>query len=335
MGNRVDRVKTEVSEAQMAQGIIEAWKDLFGNTPTKEQVAIILSQNALETGNRKSMWNFNIGNITTNGKDAFDFFDDLTTKEQVQPGVWKSMNLKYRAYPTLKDGVKDYLKLLSSKHYSSAWQHIIDPDPAEFSKSLKQSGYYTANEAPYTKSLTRLYNQFSNSNGYEDAVNGKVAPVASQQVATNKAPVDDMDNILNRYLQEIAASEKYNKQLYKKYLPQHQLVIRVNAANYTEAVEFSRILSFALGEDLLANAFVHTDGECVDVQCQIRGPQEDCFKAVEQLTNIIAKTFTVATKKVGGYKITTQFVMNKKSSYQPISLEASLSQHKKFLLKFI
>ena len=69
MGNRVQRVKTEVSEDQMAQAIIDAWKKLFGNPPAKEQVSMILAQNALETANRKSMWNNNVGNITTDGKE--------------------------------------------------------------------------------------------------------------------------------------------------------------------------------------------------------------------------------------------------------------------------
>jgi len=180
--------------------------------------------------------------------------------------------------------------------------------------------------------------QLQNNTGYEPSQNH------NSMVATNKPtappinsalPSNDVDSILNRYLEEIAASEKYNKKLYKRYLPQHHLVIRVNAADYTEAIEFSRILSSALSEDLLARAFVHTDGQLVDVECCIRGPQEDCFKTVEQLTNIIAKTFTVAIKKTGTPTVTTQFFMNKKSSYQPISLEASLFQHKKFLLKFI
>lgn len=336
MGTRVDRVKTNVSEAQMAQAIIEAWKELFGSVPSKEQVAIVLSQNALETGNRKSMWNFNIGNITTDGKGPYNFFDDLTTQEQIQPGVWKSMNLKYRAYPSLKDGAKDYLKLLSSKNYSNAWKHIVNPDPVEFSKSLKQSGYYTANEAPYTKSLTRLYSQFSKSNGYDDAISGTVAPAANQQIATNSTPPSsNIDALLDQYLGQIAASEKLNKKLYKKYLPHNQLVIRVNGKNYTEAVEFSRILSLALNEELLADAFVHTNGEQVDVECRIHGPQEDCFKAIQRLTDLVAKTFAVATRKIGSATISTQFLMNKRSSYQPISLEASISQHGKFLLKFI
>lgn len=200
MGNRVERVRTDISEPQMAQGILEGWKDLFGDTPTKEQVSLVLAQNDLETGHRKSMWNFNVGNITTDGKGQYDYFDDLKTNEQTSPGVWKKMNLKYRAYPTLKDGVKDYLKFLSAnKRYAGAWQHIVHPDPVAFSKALKQSGYYTANEEDYTKGLVGRLSQISKSKSYEDALNGKVPPPKEDgsMVAKNDG---EQENFFQKYL---------------------------------------------------------------------------------------------------------------------------------------
>lgn len=362
MGNRVQRVRTEVSEPQMAQAIIEAWKDMFGTVPFKEQVALVLAQNSLETGSRKSMWNYNIGNITTNGKDSYDYFDDLKTDEQISPGVWKKMNLKYRAYPTLKDGAKDYLKLLSGKHYSNAWEHIKNPDPAAFSKALKQSGYYTANEAPYTKTLSSLFGKYTKSNAYETARSGKVEPIKdinmpkkddlierylAHQKSTGYDPYEQLighdvssktfnglDSILNNFLKQIAASEKLNKKLYKKYLPSNNLVIRISA-DYNNAIEFSRILCTALNEELLADANTHSDDHLVEVECNIHGPSQDCFDAVQQLTDAIASAFQTATVKIGGIKIKTQVSMNKKSSYEQISVKTATNQYRKFLLKFI
>src|ERR1700690_272250 len=121
MGQKVKRIKTEVSEPQMAQALINGWKFLFGNAPSKQQIGLLIAQNNLETGHRKSMWNFNVGNITTDGNGPFNYYDDLTTDEQVTPGVWKKKNLKYRSYNSLDDGVKDYLKLLSGQKYSEVW----------------------------------------------------------------------------------------------------------------------------------------------------------------------------------------------------------------------
>lgn len=371
MGKRVDRVKTPISETQMAQAVIESWKQLFGNTPTKEQVGLVVAQNSLETGNRKSMWNYNVGNVTTDGKGSYDFYDDLTTDEQTEPGVWKKMNLKYRAYPSLMDGVKDYLRFLSGKRYSKAWQHIVDPDPAAFSKSLKEAGYYTANEVPYTRNMVKLHSQFVNSNSYENARSGKVEPLpasmpeekkdllqqylakykgnamdvyeqlagkhpaSSQPKAPTPANMNNLDSVLNNYLQMVAASEKTNKKLYKKYLPINHAVIKIEAYDYTSSIEFAHVLCAALDEELVSDSFIHTDGKNVEVECAIPGPPKDCFEAVKQLTQVLADTFKHATIKLGGLQVRSRVVTNKKSSYQQISLTAAETQHRKFLLKFI
>lgn len=319
MGNRVRRIKTEISDLQMAQAIAEAWKELFGTIPSKQQISLILAQNALETGNRKSMWNFNIGNITTDGKSQYDFYDDITTKEQIKPGNWKEMNLKYRSYPNLKDGVKDYLKLLSGKKYSKVWQHIITPDPIAFSKSLKDAGYYTANEAPYTRAITKLYKQFNKSN---------ISPIAD--VANDNS----LDSVLNNYLRLVAASEKQNKKIYKKYLPTHTAVINVLSSNYTDSIEFARILCSALEEELLAQAYTHTDGTNVEINCDIQGPSKECLSVINTLTKSVAEAFYSATIKIGGIQIMTDTYMNKKPSCQQITFKSAEQQYRKFLLKF-
>ena len=372
-GKRVDRVQTPVSEAQMADAIIKVWRDKFGANPSKEQVAMILAQNDLETGHRKSMWNFNVGNITTGANGAFDYYDDLTTDEQVSPGVWKKMNLKYRAYPNLEAGVRDYINLLSTGRYTKAWQHILNPDPASFSKALKEAGYYTANEAPYTKTLVSLFDKNTKSKGYDLAMAGKVEPVGTpkaiddgkddvfkqylsrikgkemdvyQELANAKKPsaptpkgspasAPEMNSVLTNYLQMVAASEKLNRKLYKKYLPTHNAVIRIASVEYVDAVEFARVLCSVLDEELVARAFTHTDGKHVDVECAIQGPAEACFAAVEELTQATIEAFKKATTKVGGIEIKTKLVTNKKSHRDQIDLKVAKTQHRKFLLKFM
>lgn len=327
MGKRVSRIKTEVSEPQMAQAIIEAWRDLFGKPPTKEQVSIILAQNALETGHRKSMYNYNIGNLTTNGKNQYDFYDDLTTDEQVEPGKWVKKNLKYRAYPNLKDGVKDYLNLLRGKGYTSAWKNIVNPNPIAFSKSLKDSGYYTANEKPYTLALTKLFDHFSGTNNYEQALSGKVKPIGN----TNVVP---LNNMLEEYLKQIAAMENHNnKKMYKKFLPYHSALITVEADSYNNAVEFSRILCLALSEELTALVSIHTNNELVEVECRIPGPEKECFAAVQQLSESLAEVFKDSTHKIGGAVVKTKVFTNKKSSNHLMDLSLAEFEHRKFLLK--
>lgn len=330
MGQRVNRVKTQVSEPQMAQAIIAAWRELFHTVPTKQQVNLILAQNAFETGHRKSMYNYNVGNITTNGKGPFNFYDDLTTKEQVNRGVWKSMNLKYRAYPSLKDGVKDYLNFLSGKNYSQAWQHILHPNPAAFSKALKNSGYYTADEKPYTEGLTRLYSQIGKSNSYELARNNQVVPLRPAKPAGGF--INNVENLLDHFLKQVAAMD--NKKLYKKYLPHHKATVAVSASDRTNAIEFARILSLALNEELGATASIHGEDQ-IEVECTIAGPEKECFAAVEQLSNSVAEVFQESTSKFGGISIKTKLFTNKTSSYQLVDISKLEVEHRKFLLKMV
>jgi len=142
------------------------------------------------------------------------------------------------------------------------------------------------------------------------------------------------DAKLTSFLQQIAASEKSNKKLYKEFLPSNNITILVKA-NFTDAVEFSRVLCTALDEELLANAYTHVDGNDVEVQCVIPGPAQECFDAVAQLTFALTGAFKKATAKIGGIDVKAQFLMNKQSSYQKISLSTATTQYRKFLLKFI
>jgi hypothetical protein len=346
MGQRVQRVQTNVSEPQMAQAIIEAWTEMFGQAPSKEQVALVLAQNDLETGHRTHMWNYNVGNITTGGNPSFDYFDDLTTSEQMKPGVWEKKNLKYRAYPTLRDGVRDYLRLISSKdgHYANAWKNIVHPDPVAFSKALKAGGYYTADEAPYTKTLVDLFNKINKSDVYEKA---KLTPSLENdnfmRSYIEKMKLQDstpqntnaVEPILEQYLQQVAASEKSWKRLYDKLLPTNHFVIQVQASHYVESVEFARILCCVLQTELMAKASTHTDSNQVEIECSMSGPAGDCLHVAEQLANATAQAFQLATKKIGGVQVKTNFLTNKQSSYQQIDPKFAHTQYRKFLLKFV
>lgn len=144
------------------------------------------------------------------------------------------------------------------------------------------------------------------------------------------------EQILDKYLSMISASEEVSlKRLYKKALPNHDILIQVNAPDHTSAVEFARVLCAALDEDLLATAYSHTDGHLVEIECSIPGPADECFEAVKQMTEAISETFYDATSKIGGIKVNTNCIRDKKSSYQPISFRTADTNHRKFLIKFI
>lgn len=163
------------------------------------------------------------------------------------------------------------------------------------------------------------------------------SPIASNNTPPSSSPglLNDVMDYIDKFMKQVMASERNNKKLYKHFLPSHKIVIKIAAPQYTDAVEFSRVLCTALDEELMSKAFIHTDEKNVEIECSIRGPQKECFETVRQLTNSLAEVFTDATIKIGGIKVRPEVIMNKKSSYQKISLESAVSQHRKFLLKFI
>jgi Muramidase (flagellum-specific) len=378
---QVEKVKTEVSVSELVYSFARAWQSLLGRKPSKEQLAMFIAQNSLETGNRKSMYNYNIGNIIK-GNTNFDYFLGNDTQ------AGKPIIQKFRSYQTLDDGVLDYLKLLY-RGYPQSFAAASGGDPKEYSHSLiadpKHQYYDPTVEKNYSSGMTARYNQYMKSPEFNQAYNSAVggvgeapailtkkddkeenifskflskfkgregelykdldkpiakAPVSppppQQVIMKTPAPSNETFNdVINKYLQQVAASEKSNYKLYKKFLPNNHIVIQVTADNYTNAVEFSRVLCSVLDTELMSRSFVHTDGNTIEVECNIPGPEKDCFNAVQEMTQSAAEAFQIATKKIGGVEVKNTFFMNKKSSYEQIEPNFATNQYRKFLLKFI
>jgi hypothetical protein len=194
------------------------------------------------------------------------------------------------------------------------------------------------NKASAGKNFRSALAQLENNTGYQPAKNINTNPASmmakNTPTNTNNLPDQAITNLLNQYLQQVEASDKLNKNIYKKYLPNNDLTIKVAGSSLTDALEFARILKLGLDEELLSTSYVHLQNDQIEVNCSIAGPKKECFKAVSGLTQAIKQAFQIATKKIGEIKIDTQ-IINKKSSYQPISLNTADTQHRKFLIKFI
>jgi peptidoglycan hydrolase-like protein with peptidoglycan-binding domain len=66
----------------------------------------------------------------------------------------------FRAFRTLDEGTADYLALLK-KQFASSWPFVVAGDTAGFAHALKVKGYYTADEAQYTKALKGRRDKFA------------------------------------------------------------------------------------------------------------------------------------------------------------------------------
>jgi hypothetical protein len=334
---QVPKQQTQISESQMSQAIIKAFTELEGKSPTKDQVALLIAQNNLETGHRKYMWNWNVGNISHVSGDGFNYWQGMDWLYDYFPdssGVTQRQKRKvskvYRAYPDLEAGVKDYLHFLKKKSGGAIWNKILEGNPVNFSKELKRQNYYTADEKDYTNGIVAGVNAYNKNNSYEQAVSNTASP-------TNK--LDQIENLLQKFWGAIASQEASEhfiiKKAYKNNLLPNELLIQIKSADFDTSIEFARILCAALDEDLYTDGSIYTDKNNVEISCTIYGPRELSTNAVFQLCNALSEVFEEATQKIGGCKVNTVISSNKKSIYEELNIKLAQICYNNFHLKFV
>lgn len=180
---------TKVSNEEVLYAMANAWLQLFHEQPKKESLLVLLAQGALETGQFKKMWCYNIGNIKSVEGDGRnytyykcnelikrDYAEKLVASADKDGGpaqitsisgniatIWFFPNNKYckfRAFETLQEGAIDYMAFLH-RRFNSAWSAVLSGNPQQFCHLLKLKNYYTADEKQYTRGVVALYNQFN------------------------------------------------------------------------------------------------------------------------------------------------------------------------------
>jgi hypothetical protein len=187
MGVELEAVKTPVAPNELFVEMVQAWRELFGVTPRRESVVLLIAHWGLETGNGRSMWCYNLGNVKAQpgGPHDYCFYacNELlgtprarslqasdpehakVTSDRPDGKSWiwfypKHPYSCFRAYPNLHAGVVAHLQLIN-KRFSTSWPAVIAGDPNLFCHMLKQQGYYTADEAAYTKGVVGAFNNYT------------------------------------------------------------------------------------------------------------------------------------------------------------------------------
>ena len=154
--------RTQLSGQQAADALRTAWQDLEGDAPSSEAIAILTAQWSHETGQGRSMFNFNFGGIKGTSPEG------LATSYRTHEG-WGATRRRivdnFRAYTNAAEGAQDYIGLLQ-RRYPAALDAARRGDPAGFVHALKAKGYFTGNEQAYVKSVTRLANRVM-AHGYD------------------------------------------------------------------------------------------------------------------------------------------------------------------------
>jgi hypothetical protein len=173
---RVPTVRTNFSKTEFVKSLIKSWFNTYNVIPNKEQMGVLFSQWALETGSGTYCWNNNIGNVKA------PQITEETIEYCVLNGVWEIVNGKkvilkpedpgswFRSFRTLDLGVEHHMMFLRNKRYRIAWTAVEQGDPALFAKLLKQQGYYTAHESDYVKAMQYHFTRFLNDSIFEMAM---------------------------------------------------------------------------------------------------------------------------------------------------------------------
>ena len=170
----VQSSRTSLSGSQAAHAIREAYTSISGEEPSDGMLAILTSHWALETGQGKSMYNYNFAGIKGRGPEG------MTTVMKTREGYGDStVHIRdgFRAYTSAEAGAKDYISLLVRK-YSSAVEAAKAEQPERFAQELKAGGYFTGDPVLYAKGVTRLANR-AMEHGL-DALGATAGPLASQ-----------------------------------------------------------------------------------------------------------------------------------------------------------
>lgn len=159
----IDAKKIPLTEKEAAEALIIAWKKAYSDPPTPGQLAILLSQTALETGRWRSMYNFNWGNIkaSANYGGYYQMFRcNEIIKGKVEwfdpphPQTW------FRAYLKASDGASDYIAFLERPRYMAAHEALLRGSVADYTTALHTAGYFTASLSSYLGTMQKLYTEF-------------------------------------------------------------------------------------------------------------------------------------------------------------------------------
>jgi Transglycosylase SLT domain len=200
------------------------------------------------------------------------------------------------------------------------------------------------NNVKRTKGYQNAVAQLSSGN---DVVVGK-AP-ANQEVAQrpSSAPgssvdedkLSEIETMLNALWKAVAKDQVskrcITKIAYRQLLP-NPLLIKVQSNNYDTSIEFARLLSLALEEEMLADSTICADpsSKAVEIACTINGPRQLSINATLQLCDTLSNLFEKKTAKIGFCKVQTIICPNQVSSYQQLGIKEAIRQYDIFHYKF-
>lgn len=205
----VRAVRTALSPAEAASHLRSAWQTVFGEAPSEETVSILTAQWAHETGHGASMYNYNFGGIKGTGPSG------LTVAQRTREGWGETETTivdRFRAYRSAEEGAVDYVRFLSGR-YKGALEGAKQGDAGLFVSQLKARGYFTGNEAAYTRSVSS-FSQSALANGYDAMSRGApAAALPSERALLDAVPPREFEGFTPATSAPIQSSTTYYEAL--------------------------------------------------------------------------------------------------------------------------
>lgn len=154
---------TKLDPKNVARALRSAYETVCGVTPSRECVALMVAQSALETGRWKSIHRFNLGNVKASPTYE-GFYTQFRCNEVINGKVeWfdpPHPQTNFRAYLGLEVAALDHIRFLQRPRYARAWQSLQGGQPLAFVEDLKRAGYFTADAGPYARAVTSLWKEY-------------------------------------------------------------------------------------------------------------------------------------------------------------------------------
>ncbi len=160
----VPRRATPVGEIELAELLIETHKTVFGEPPTLARIGVAWAHLALEHQRGAGVDNNNFGNISVGSEYTGAYFArDLGERQRKNAkaalGEWKTVNIRFAAFPDKRAGLYAYWRLLD-KNYGSALKLFDVGNAHNAGRKLAELGYATAYPEPYSVSMSDLQGEF-------------------------------------------------------------------------------------------------------------------------------------------------------------------------------
>lgn len=154
--------RTQQTPREVFEAICDAWPRVIGGEPSRESVLVLLSQWSIETGDGRSCWNFNLGNVKRVKGQPWTWLNSVWEILGGKKVVFQPPHPQthFRAFHTAEDGAEAYLQFLHTR-FARSWPAVMQGDPAAFAHALKLQGYYTAPEEAYVRAIRGRFDHFA------------------------------------------------------------------------------------------------------------------------------------------------------------------------------